>query len=189
LRVIAGTAKGRRLKGPSDRSGRVRPSSDLVRGAMFDALASMGVSMSRVLDLYAGSGALGIEALSRGASWCDFVERDRAACASIRDNLRLTGFEERADVLCVPAERALDRLQGEYTLVLADPPYADSGALAVLQSLAQSGLLVDDAVLVLEHSARPDGPYGAEPPSALGRLTLLNSRRHGDSAVSIYRRR
>ena len=183
MRVIAGTARGRRLKGPRDRSGRTRPSSDLVRGAVFDALASLGADLSCVLDLYAGSGALGVEALSRGADWCDFVERDRAACAVIQDNLRLTGFEGRARVFCLPAERALERLDKEYTLVLADPPYADPDALSVIQSLARSSVMADDAVLVLEHSARE------EPSSELGHFVLLSVRRHGDSAVSIYRRR
>src|SRR4030043_1701035 len=106
MRVIAGRAKGHRLAGPPSRA--TRPTSDLVRGAIFSALASLGADLSRVLDLYAGSGALGIEALSRGASWCDFVDRDRAACATIRQNLTLAGFQERARVLCLPVERALE---------------------------------------------------------------------------------
>ena len=80
MRVIAGTARGRRLKGGSERG--LRATSDLVRGAMFDMLQSMGADLSRVLDLYAGTGALGIEALSRGAGWCDFVEKERASAAS-----------------------------------------------------------------------------------------------------------
>lgn len=151
---------------------------------MFDALASMGADFSRVLDLYAGSGALGIEALSRGGEWCDFVERDGAACAVIRQNLRITGFEDRGSVHCVPVERALQRLQGPYTLVLADPPYADASALAVLESLASSGLLdPEEAVLALEHSARQESR------GSLGPLSLVNVRRHGDSALSIYARR
>ena len=106
MRVIAGEAKGLRLKSPPVRH--LRPTSDLVRGAVFDMLASLGADLSRVLDLYAGSGALGIEALSRGASWCDLVDRDRAACATIRQNLTLAGFQERARVLCLPVERALE---------------------------------------------------------------------------------
>jgi 16S rRNA (guanine966-N2)-methyltransferase len=183
MRVIAGSAKGRRLKGPGDRTGRTRPTSDLLRGAMFDALASLGADLSRVLDLYAGSGALGIEALSRGAEHCDFVERDPAACAVIRDNLRLTGFEDRARVLRLPVERAMPKLDGPYTLILADPPYADGGALPLLREIAVSSLVNADTVLVLEHSARE------EPGADIGSLSLINSRRHGDSAVSIYARR
>src|SRR3990172_1732968 len=107
MRVIAGSARGRPLKAPRDRAGRTRPSSELVRGAMFSALASMGADMARVLDLYAGSGALGIEALSRGGDTCDFVERDAGACAVIRDNLAATGFADRSRVHQMPVERVL----------------------------------------------------------------------------------
>ncbi len=189
MRVIAGRAKGHRLKGlPHTRAaarGRLagaRPTSDLVRGAVFSALAAMQADLSRVLDLYAGSGALGVEALSRGAERCDFVERDAAACAVIRDNLRATGFETQAKVHCLAVERALDRLEGPYTLVLADPPYGDAAALQALASLAASALVEPgQTVLVLEHSARE------EPPSRLGALPLVSVRRHGDSAVSMYR--
>lgn len=181
MRVIAGSAKGRRLKGPRDRSGRTRPSSDLVRGAVFSALASMSADMSRVLDLYAGSGALGIEALSRGAKSCDFVERDPGACAVIKENLAATGFAAQGKVLCVPVARALPRLQGPYTLVLADPPYEDPEAAALLAQVAASALVGEGTVLVLEHSARE------EPRGELGSMSLMSGRRHGDSAVSIYR--
>lgn len=187
MRVIAGMAKGRRLKGPPARSRRevaavTRPSSDLVRGAMFSALSSMGADMSRVLDLYAGSGALGIEALSRGGGSCDFVERDAQACAIIRENLRLTGFEAPARVHCLAAERALERLDGPFTLVLADPPYADEEAILVLATFAESCLLeAGKTVIVLEHGARD------EPSAELGPFSLDSARRHGDSAVSIYR--
>jgi 16S rRNA (guanine966-N2)-methyltransferase len=153
-----------------------------MRGAVFSALASLGADLSRVLDIYAGSGALGIEALSRGAGSCDFVERDSAACAVIRENLRLTGFEESAGVHCVSAERAIAALHGPYTLVLADPPYADASAPSVLVALASSDLVESgETFLVYEHSGR------AEPSAQLGPLALVNSRRHGDSAVSIYR--
>lgn len=188
MRVIAGSAKGRRLKGPPDRGRRgfagsiTRPSSDLVREAMFSALASMGADFSRVLDLYAGSGALGIEALSRGADHCDFVERQRVACKLISENLRATGLDEYAVVHCMPAERALERLEGVYTLVLADPPYADTSAETFMDAIAASTLVKPGAsVIVLEHSARD------EPKAALGPFSLVSSRRHGDSAVSIYR--
>lgn len=179
--MIAGTAKGRRLRGPRDRSGRTRPSSDLVRGAMFSALASMDADISRVLDLYAGSGAVGIEALSRGAESCDFVERDSGACSVIRENLDATGFAPQCRVHCMPVSRVRERLQGPFSLVLADPPYEDSQAVVILAELAASDLVLDGTTLVFEHSARE------EPPGTLGKLSLVSVRRHGDSAVSIYR--
>ncbi len=179
MRVIAGEAKGLRLKSPPVRH--LRPTSDLVRGAVFDMLASMGVDLSRVLDLYAGSGALGIEALSRGASWCDLVDRDRAACATIRQNLTLAGFQERARVLCLPVERALERLEGPYGLVLIDPPYEEESAVVVVERLASSSLVAPGSTLVLEHAWR------RHPPDELGPMKLAARRRHGDTGVSIYR--
>ncbi len=186
MRVIAGRARGRRLiapRGPRRRGqSLVRPTSDLVRGAIFSALASIQADMSRVLDLYAGSGALGIEAISRGAEWCDFVDQDRAACETIRENLRLTGFEGQARVHPISARRALEELHGTYTVVLADPPYEDKTAFRVLESLTGKGLAQQgQTVLVLEHSSRND------PPSEIGGFARNNSRRHGDSAISIYR--
>jgi 16S rRNA (guanine966-N2)-methyltransferase len=183
MRVIAGIARGRRLKSPDDRSGSTRPTSDLMRGAIFDSLAALGADLSAVLDVYAGSGALGIEALSRGAERCDFIERGRAACAVIRENLRLTGFEERGTVHCMPVAGSAARLRGPYTLVLADPPYNDEGAVRTLNLLLVGGLLADGAVVVLEQSARK------EPPADLGGISLLRVSRHGDSAAAIYARR
>ncbi len=179
MRVIAGKAKGRRLSGPRGRG--TRPSSELVRGAIFSALASLGADLSRVLDLYAGTGALGIEALSRGALWCDFVEKDARACAAVRDNLARTGFADRAQVHCAPVDRALERLEGTYTLVLADPPYAAEAAGFLVRLGASALVEPGKTVLVLEHSAHEEGP------ERLGALSLLSRRRHGDTAVSIYR--
>ena len=179
MRVIAGRAKGHRLAGPPSRA--TRPTSDLVRGAIFSALDAMGADLARSLDLYAGSGALGIEALSRGAQRCDFVERDARACASIRQNLSKTGFEGQGEVLCLPVERALPRLSGPYTLVLADPPYAQE-ATAILEGLATHGLVeAGRTVLALEHSSREEAP------ERLAGLTQVKTLRHGDSAVSLYR--
>jgi len=179
MRVIAGEAKGLRLKSPPVRH--LRPTSDLVRGAVFDMLASLGADLSRVLDLYAGSGALGVEALSRGASWCDLVDRDRAACATIRENLALAGFQERARVLCLPVERVLERLEEPYSLVLVDPPYEDESAVAVVERLAASPLVAPGGTLVLEHAWR------RPPPDDFGPFKLVVRRRHGDTGVSIYR--
>jgi len=179
VRVIAGTARGRRLKGGRERG--LRPTSDLVRGAMFDMLQAMQAGLSRVLDLYAGTGALGIEALSRGAGWCDFVEKDARFCHVIHDNLELAGFAENAAVFCLPAERALTKLAGEYSLILADPPYQDEKADDVLQKIAASSLVRPDAVILFEHSKRKI------PPPVLDRLPLATSRRHGDTVISIYR--
>src|SRR3990172_1642047 len=165
MRVIGGSARGRHLKGP--RGPGTRPSSDLIRGAIFDILRSVGADLSRVLDLYAGTGALGIEALSRGAGWCDFVERGRRSCETIRENLAQTGLAERAAVHAISARHAPERLSGPYTLVLADPPYGDERALEDLERMAASPLVAPGAVLVLEHSRRREAPL------ALGGRPLL----------------
>ncbi|HYM14042.1 MAG TPA: RsmD family RNA methyltransferase [Dehalococcoidia bacterium] len=184
MRVIGGSARGRALKSPprpraSGRPG-VRPTSDLIRGAIFDMLDALGADYTRVLDVYAGTGALGIEALSRGDGTADFVESDPAAARLIEANLAATGFAPRATVHRLTAERAAARLSGPYTLVLADPPYYDEGAAAAVASIAGSALVNRGTVLVFEHHRR------SEPPEALGALRLYRARRHGDTVVSIY---
>ncbi len=176
--MTGGIARGRRLKGPA---AGVRPTSDLVRGAIFDALESIGVDRARVLDLYAGSGALGIEALSRGGGWCDFVERDAGSAAVIRENLELTGFRERGRVYRLDVKRVSQRLKGPYSLLLADPPYDDADAPAVLAGIARLPLAGPDTTLVLEHSSRRPSP------EEMGSLRTTWSRRYGDTQVSIYR--
>ncbi len=141
----------------------------------------MGADLSRVLDLYAGTGALGIEALSRGAGWCDFVERGYRTCETIRENLAQTDLADRGAVHALSVRQVAERLKGPYTLLLADPSYNDEHALEDLERLAASPLLAPEAVLVLEHSRR------REAPPALGGRPLLQTRRHGDTCVSFYR--
>jgi 16S rRNA (guanine966-N2)-methyltransferase len=206
MRVIGGSAGGRRLQGPpearrgngagrkkaptgrgggpaSSKVSGTRPTSDLVRGAIFDMLDAAGAEYARVLDLYAGTGALGIEALSRGDGTADFVEQDAGAAAVVRANLRACGFEERGKVHVLTSARAAQRLAGSgpYTLILADPPYYDEGAPAVVDAVAGSALADEATVLVFEHARR------LEPQDHMGRLGLWKSRRHGDTVVSIYR--
>jgi len=154
----------------------------MVREAIFDALAARGADLSRVLDVYAGSGALGIEALSRGDGRCDFVERDAANAAFIRENLSAAGLEGRGTVHRLAAERAAGRLEGPYSLILADPPYNDEAAPGIMEQIARSALVGPETTLVLEHSSR------REPPTELGPLPLAWCRRYGDTQVAIYRR-
>jgi 16S rRNA (guanine966-N2)-methyltransferase len=184
MRVIGGSARGRNLKSPPRPRGggrpAIRPTSDLIRGVIFDMLDAMGADYTRVLDLYAGSGALGIEALSRGDGTADFVETDAGALATIEANLRLTAFTDRAKVHRLPVERAAERLGGPYTLILADPPYNDPGAIAAVEAIARSEAAAPSTVLVLEHHRR------VAPPARLGPMALYRTRRHGDTVVSIY---
>ena len=124
---------------------------------------------------------MGIEALSRGADHCEFVERDRACAAVIRDNLAATGLQARARVHSMAVERTPERLEGPFSLVFADPPYDDDAAGAALELVARSALIGPGGTLVMEHSRR------REAPAELGRLGLSWSRRYGDTRVSIYR--
>ena len=178
IRVIAGEARGRPLK--TVRRAGTRPTSDRVREALFALLESHGADFALVLDLYSGTGAMGIEALSRGAAHCDFVESDAMACAVIRQNLRLTGFADRARVHCAAVARALSRLAGPYTLVVADPPYEYDLAESELADLIARGLLAPGGTLAVEHSKRREWPED------LGGRRRLLTRRHGDSALTVY---
>jgi 16S rRNA (guanine(966)-N(2))-methyltransferase RsmD len=186
VRVIGGSARGRPLKAPprpraSGRPG-IRPSSDLIRGVIFDMLDAMAADYTRVLDLYAGTGALGIEALSRGSGICDFVETDAAAGAAIQANLDALGMTARGRVHRVSALDAASSLSGAYTLVLSDAPYYDEDAFAAARQVALSALVDEETVIAVEHERR------REAPEALGHLPLYRSRRHGDTVVSIYAR-
>lgn len=181
MRVIAGLAKGRRLKAPKD--SRVRPTSDLVRGAIFSMLDSLDADFSLVLDLYAGTGALGIEALSRGALSVDFVEQNSMNCAIIKENLGYTGFGAQAHVYCCSVQKALSFLTGAYTLVLLDPPYASSSIGGTLERLMNSPLVREGSVVVAEHSKR------FSPTTSYGDFSLAINRRHGDTCISIFLRR
>jgi 16S rRNA (guanine966-N2)-methyltransferase len=180
MRVIAGTARGRTLKGPASTA--TRPTSDLVRGVIFSMLEARGAEFARVLDLYAGTGALGIEALSRGAEWADFVERDRAACAVITANLDHTGFRDRSHVIRGALPAALDRLSGAYSLVLCDPPYAEAGLAEVQSGPALTAAIDAGTTIVYEHDRR------TMPPEEFATLPRQITRRHGDTAVSLYYR-
>jgi 16S rRNA (guanine966-N2)-methyltransferase len=178
LRVIGGALGGRTLKGPP-RSG-VRPTADRVREALFEILAARDAPMARVLDLYSGTGALGIEALSRGAEHCDFVESDPKACEVIRENLNRTRLPDRARLWPLPVARALPRLSGPFDLVLADPPYEYDRAEKELTEVLERGLLSPDGTLVVEHSQRRQWP------EELAGYRQLTSRRYGDTRITMY---
>lgn len=182
VRIVAGTAGGRRLAVPPRGT---RPTSDRVREAVFSTLqARRDLAGTRVLDLYAGSGALGLEALSRGAAHVRFVESDRRAAAVVRRNVEELGLGgQSGSAVQVSVADVPVILRGgadqPYDVVLADPPYAlDDGAVsAVLSALTSCGWLASAALIVVERAAR------ALPPAWPDGVFELTSRRYGDTAV------
>ena len=179
MRVIGGSARGLTLKGPPDAG--TRATGDKVRGAIFNVLAPY-VEGAQVLDLYAGTGALGIEALSRGAAHCTFVERRQALCAVIHENLSRAHLLERAQIYPGLVHHLLSTLQGSYDLILADPPYEDREGAAIAGSPTLHTLLAPRAILVLEHSPR------VAVAGDVGPLRFVRTRRYGDTAVSYWQR-
>jgi len=182
MRVVGGKARGRLLKGTVSPGG--RPTTERVRAAIFNILDPDVYYANRALDLYAGSGSLGIESLSRGAAWADFVERDRRQCQVIRSNLENAGFSQQARVYCADAVKALAALEGPYRLVLLDPPYRLQNLGEVLEEIASSPGLVDNqGIVVVGHSKH------LELLSHYGSLHLESHRRYGDNVVDFYARR
>ena len=185
VRVGGGQIRGRVLK--VTRGSATRPSSGRVRNALFSMLDSR-VAGASVLDLYAGTGALGIEALSRGAAHVDFVEQDDRECATLRDNLASLGYATQAQVHRMPVARALTSftlslskgLSGPYDLVLMDPPYAQDALAPLLERI--ESLVAEDGTVVAEHDRRQSLPATA------GALERVTERAYGETVLSIYRR-
>jgi len=180
MRVITGSAKGHKLKAPKGLS--TRPMLDRVKEALFSVLEGYGPIRGRVLDLYAGTGSLGIECLSRGASWADFVEQNAHVCRIIRENLEHTKFLDRARVVQMAVARylAVARPEEKYAIILMDPPYADPAIEDTIRAVGASGLLAADGILIVGHSPR------VTLADAYGPLRRLKFRRLGDSCFSIY---
>ena len=178
MRIIAGKARGRVLAAPS--SSKTRPITDKVRAAIFSILESLETDWSRVLDLYAGSGAVGLEALSRGALWADFVDYDHRCCAVIRRNLDATGFSSQARVYCCKTSRALSFLNGKYSIVFFDPPYAETSLSSLLMDVATSSLVGENTTVVVSHSTR------LSVGDSYGELFRVKARRYGDTSISVY---
>jgi 16S rRNA (guanine966-N2)-methyltransferase len=186
MRITGGHLRSRALKAPRGQA--TRPTTDRVREALFAILTSAGVvEGAQVLDLYAGTGALALEALSRGAAAAVLVESARDALAALRANVEALGLEERTRVVAGDVAQAVRRLAGAapFDLVFADPPWAQIDAEAglpgaVLSDLARRGGIATDGRVVLEHSART-------PPFDIDGLVRLDTRRYGDTALTFYK--
>ena len=186
MRITGGIYRSRALCAPRGRL--TRPTSDRVREALFGLLDAAGaLESARVLDLYAGTGALSFEALSRGAAHATLVESSRTALEALYENVQRLGLTDRTLVVPADVARATRRIteSGPFDLAFADPPWAqvDSGQTKdALEKLAAAGVFGGDGngIVVLEHSAR------SRPPAVSG-LELRETRRYGDTALAIYK--
>jgi 16S rRNA (guanine966-N2)-methyltransferase len=184
MRITGGIHRSRALRAPPGSA--TRPTSDRVREALFGILTSAGaVEGARVLDLYAGTGALGLESLSRGAATALLVESSRAAAHVAQQNVESLGLTGVARILGAPVERSGPRIaaSGPFDLVLADPPWAlvdSGGAGRALVALVAHGILAERGLLVLEHASRTAAPE-LEP------LSRGETRTYGDTALTFYK--
>lgn len=183
MRIIAGSARGRSIEVPKGRD--TRPTLDRVREAIF-GMIQFDIEDSIVLDLFGGSGALGLEALSRGASHAVFCDSDRSACAVIEKNLNSLGFYESAEVHCSDCFALIKRLSSldkKFSLILIDPPYRAGLYEGVLEELISCGIVSDGCILILEHPKKM--ALGSIDP----RFSIGKPHSYGDVAVTklVYR--
>lgn len=179
MRIIAGAYKGRNLKSPPSMN--VRPTSDRLRETLFNVIAPR-IQESRFLDLCAGTGAVGIEALSRGASHVTFVDRSRRSCTLIESNLELCRVsEDQQTIYCSEAGEFLRQTQsGPWDIIYFDPPYKDD-YLKTLNRLSSSNLLSSDGLLIVEHHHKNTLP------DTIGNLSRTRVLKQGDSSLSFYK--
>lgn len=176
MRIISGSAKGRKLK--TLRGADIRPTQDKVRGAIFNMLGGAVIGAS-VLDLFSGTGALGIEALSRGAQGAVFVDNDMRCIKIIKDNLENCGFS--AKVVRGDVYRIINKLdKHSFNIVFADPPYEKNLARILLSQLDKSSIIKNFCFVIIEHSKRD---FVEEP----SQWRKIQEKKYGDTVVSVYR--
>ena len=180
MRITGGSAKGQTLKTLPGLI--VRPTTGKVREAIFSMLASLSKNWNKGLDLFAGSGALGIEALSREAEWIDFVDQNGKCCLIIKQNLIKTGFADKAHVYCCSVLKAINFLDDTYDFIFLDPPYADNTLGSVITAISKSKVISEDSVVLVSHGTRSslDKQYES--------LSKIKEKRYGDTCISIYRK-
>ena len=180
MRVIGGKYRGRRLRAPAGQD--VRPTSDRLRETLFNIIAPR-IEGSRFLDLCAGSGAVGIEAISRGAASVTFIDRSRRACSVIESNLAALGVTSNATIINRDAVGALKRMAEDsekFDIIFFDPPYASEIYSQVMRGLSASHLLGPEALVITEHRAK------SPPESEYGELRIYRQVKQGESAIAFY---
>lgn len=182
LRIISGEKRGRLLKTPEGCS--TRPTSDRVKESLFNILQGR-MAAARVLDLFAGSGSLGLEALSRGARQAVFVEKDPKAAAILRSNCDALGYGDKSEILVKDAAAALALLAGRHAsfdVILMDPPYDRCLEAPILEAVSAQGILDPQGIFVLEHLTWDPMP------EAVASLSRRDCRRYGNTSISFYQR-
>jgi len=177
MKIVSGTYGGRPLKTLEGKT--TRPTSDKVRGAMFNMIGPY-FDGGRVLDLYAGSGGLSIEAVSRGMEQAVLVEKDRRAQAIIASNIQMTKESHKFQLLKMEAHQALNQLQGTFDLIFLDPPYAKEQIVADIEALAERGLLGKEVMVVCETDKAVDLP------EEIACLGIWKEKIYGISKVTVY---
>ena len=176
MRVTGGTGRGRRLRTPA--GSRVRPTSDKVKQALFNILGDK-IEGAVFLDLFAGAGGIGIEALSRGAERVVFVDASRDSLNIVKGNIELTGFGDRAQTVLAKAASFLNKASGHYDIVFLDPPYAEE-MQPLLEQVNGSGIVSADSIVIAEHFKKQPSPERA------GRLSLVREAKYGDTVLAFY---
>ncbi len=179
MRVITGTARGRKLGELKGRE--TRPTTGKVKEGVFSAL-QFDIEGRRVLDLFAGTGQMGIEALSRGAQSCTFVDRRKDAVQLVRDNLAVCGFTDRAQVVCADAMGYLTTLRAQYDLIFLDPPYQDEALEHAIAHIARFDILAPHGIIVAEC------PVEKKLPALSAPYGIYREYRYGKIKVTVYRR-
>lgn len=181
LRVISGSAKGHGLK--TVKGDTTRPTSDKVKGAVFNIIAAY-IEESTVLDMFAGTGSLGIEALSRGAASAVFFDRSPQCCKIIKENLEHTKLTEKASVFNMDFTAGINKMYHDgrkFDIIIMDPPYNKNFIQEALNLIAKNDIIVDDGIIIAEHSVLD------KLPESCGRLKAIDTRKYGDTMITIYK--
>ena len=176
MRVISGYARGRRIIAP--KGTKIRPTSDRVKEAIFNTISPL-VAQSDFLDLFAGTGNIGIEALSRGANSCTFVDKSLQAIKCIKNNLSNTGFEDRSTIMLGDSRTIIAKLTQTYDIIFLDPPYGYDLVIPIMKKLKL--LLKEEGIIVVETENK------IELPSQCDTFRLLKTSRYGDTQVGYYK--
>lgn len=178
MRIITGIYRGRRLMSPKDLS--VRPTSDKVKEAIFSMIFE-DIPDSIVVDMFAGTGSLGLEALSRGAKYCYFIDNDRDSVRMIKENIAHCGAENESTLLVGDFKYNMTKINEAIDLVFLDPPYGGKSLEEALEKIGEGGFMAEEGLVVTEH-----GPENIMPDS-IGILTKIKEKKYGSVYVTIYR--